>query len=255
MSKDSAAAASRVRHRMSDWLKLHCFDATRCSAILDRAASVAVPVSREGRVIGAAPLASPLTAEQAWGLAVDGMSRRSPALGRLAAVAGETARTNFEPDKARFPRAFTLHDEGTGRPYVSCPYDGRAGDLMAVAHEFGHALQIIATGGTQLSPVLREVCAFLGELSLLSALQRDRPELFPSAEAIWQLGSQKQFTSGLTKLNLALRANDPPYSYRWNYPVARILAIEADRHLSGEEFLRLYQGQLSAPQLCGLLVL
>ena len=165
------------------------------------------------------------------------------------------ARTNFSPDETRFPRAFTLHDDGSGRPYVSCPYHGTVGDLMALAHEFGHALQITASQGAFMAPVLREVCAFISELAMIAALDSEDPSCGRLARDLWNADTRKQLTVDLAVLGAAIESDTAVYTYQWNYPVARILAIAAVRKLDEGSVGLLFEGRLSTPDLCGILSL
>ena len=242
-----------TRHRMAEWLELHDLDATRIRAVLARVQPLKLGAVPNRRAARASLQPNPMPALQAWGLSTRALARRCPSVSCAAERTHIQARTNFAPDEARFPRAFTLHDDGSGDPYVSCPYHGTVGDLMAVAHEFGHAVQISASRAVQLPPVLREVCAFFSELALLAALQADDPQCFALALRVWQADTHKQFTGDLARLETALLDETTPYSYQWNYPVARILAIEANQALGPEEIGLLFGGRLNTPNVCRLL--
>jgi hypothetical protein len=240
-------------HRMAEWLELHDLDATRVRTILARAQRLGLGAASSRRAARASLQPNPMPALRAWAVSANALARRCPPVSRAAERTHIQARTNFAPDEARFPRAFTLHDDGSGHPYVSCPYHGTVGDLMAVAHEFGHAVQLSASRGVQLPPVLREVCAFFSELALLAALQVDDPRCFAPALRVWQADTHKQFTGDLARLETALLDETTPYSYQWNYPVARILAMEANKGLGPEEVGLLFGGRLKTPNVCLLL--
>jgi hypothetical protein len=250
---DSSGLRRPSGNRMAEWLELHDLDATRIRTILARVQRLDLGAASSRRAARASSQPNPMPAMQAWALAARALARQCPAVTGAAERTHLQARTNFAPDEARFPRAFTLHDDGSGHPYVSCPYRGTVGDLMAVAHEFGHAAQLSASRGVQLPPVLREVCAFLCELALLAALQGDDPRCFALALRVWQADTRKQLTGDLARLETALLDETTPYSYQWNYPVARILAIEANQALGPEEIGLLFGGHLKTPNVCLLL--
>lgn len=240
-------------HRMAEWLELHDLDATRLRTILARVRRLELGAAYSRRAARASLQPNPMPALQAWAVSARALARQCPPVSCAAERTHIQARTNFAPDEARFPRAFTLHDDGSGHPYVSCPYHGTVGDLMAVAHEFGHAVQLSASRGVQLPPVLREVCAFVSELALLAALQGDDPQCFALALRVWQADTRKQFTGDLARLEAALLEEATPYSYQWNYPVARILAMEASQALGPEEVGLLFGGRLKTPDISLLL--
>lgn len=157
------------------------------------------------------------------------LMRAAPALAPALDQVQTRARFDLAPDRARFPRAFTLHDDGSGRPFVSCPCDGRAGDLLRLAHEIGHACQILANPGADLPPVLRETAAYLAEGLLVAGALAEGDPLAPALAARARADSHAIAARDGARLRAALAdaAADPPYSYRWNYPLARRLAQAA----------------------------
>jgi hypothetical protein len=62
------------------------------------------------------------------------------------------------------------HTEDLGHehpPIISMDWRGTAADLICLAHEVAHALQIQMSDHETMPPVAREVCAFLGEIALI----------------------------------------------------------------------------------------
>lgn len=148
------------------------------------------------------------------------------------ALAGEAERIYTETPKLLKPknghpiRAFT-YDRGSGAlPLVYAQYQEDAQSLLTVAHEFGHAVQIIASskGSTEvcrMPPIAREVCAFISELYLIQYVQQYYSPLFTSLVAAWIRDNYHYMISDAGQLRKDLSSDCSEYNYRWNYPMAR----------------------------------
>jgi hypothetical protein len=132
---------------MADWLALHGLDVATCRARLVQI-----------RITAAKPAPDPATVQKA---VFDALILALPAGQRVLDRIRTEARIDLAPDPVRFPRAFTLHDDGRGLPFVSCPLKGRISDLLLLGHEIGHACQSLASGRADLRPVQRETAAYL----------------------------------------------------------------------------------------------
>ncbi|WP_299769686.1 hypothetical protein [uncultured Tateyamaria sp.] len=149
-------------------------------------------------------------------------------------------------------RPFTLHRGAGDMPFVSIRYSGYGADLLAVAHEFGHAVQLAANPGQFIPPIHREIAAFLSERALLvyaympgSAIAGILQTAHRDDDAIY-LGNDA--------VELAVAQQDPNavYNYRWNYPVARMLAARAFRHQQPKELWSTFLGQTALLELTDL---
>lgn len=224
---------------MAGWLALHGLDAAACRAVLVGAGTAPRPSRR---------LPDPMLDDPApWSGVIAALGKALPAAAGVLARIAADVRIDLAPDPRRFPRAFTLHDDGRGLPFISCPVKGRASDLLILAHELGHACQIVASGGSDLPPVLRETAAYLaedlvlrtsGRAAVLTPIQLARTERILARDG--------------TVLLRALEDPGASYSYGWNYPIARLLAARAARHLSADAQWRVYTGAASLPELIGL---
>ncbi len=143
----------------------------------------------------------------------------------------------------RAPRAMTVADGGDGFPTVYFSFDGGANSQMAIAHEFAHALQVIASGGIFTPPVTREICAFVGEAALLQYLETFNHPEYMAVVLVWRRDEYVYCRHYAAALKLALRKPAAKYSYEWNYPIARLLAREAKKNLSPDEVWRLFDGK------------
>lgn len=238
-------------HTMTDWLTLHQLEPDHCQRLLVAAGrhAEAEPFDRTALRAAACDLSGPAA------LALVAAALAASVGAPESLVADVLARTDIDlnPDPDRFPRAFTLHDTGQGRPYISCRYRNQIGGLLALAHEVGHATQIIAASGQFQPPVVREICAFLAELALIGQLGCARPADAAKAVLAWRADNRVQFGKSLRALAVALGDPQSPYDYRWNYPLARFLAIEAQAQLAPAGLWPLFLPQATVSGLCSLL--
>jgi hypothetical protein len=164
---DPAGDSHSRRHSLSDWLTLHELDPATCRRILEAMASAAPsgPAGDEGRAY------QPIEPEVAWQRAVEALRDLLPGQQSLIDDTFEKS-ARILVDQAGKPRkSFTL-DNGPGTyPTIVYNYRGAPSDSLVIAHEFAHALQIRASGGKFVVPLIREACAFLGESALLSYAQ------------------------------------------------------------------------------------
>lgn len=217
---------------MADWLALHGLQRDDCRMRLAIAAvgpmgavpDPAFPVAEGISVVLAAM-------EQALPSAKD-------ILGRIRTE----VRIDLAPDLQRFPRAFTLHDDGRGLPYISCPVRGRCSDLLLVAHEIGHACQVLACPTSNLPPVLRETAAYLAEALVCASAG-------PALRNIHLARTARIMARDGAALLHALDAPNVAYHYNWNYPLARDLAARAMLHLKPQDLWGVFAGGIDMSQL------
>lgn len=223
---------------LADWLALHGLAAPAALDLLDRFAA------DQGKVVsGNSPLA--LSAPEVWSMVAQAFGAGFGDNSALADRVMARTITEFAPDRTRFPRAFTLHDAGEGRPFVSCPFRSRLGDMLTLAHEFGHAAQILASEGRPLPPILRETCAFVSESWLLDHLKRHDPPLWSALQPVWQGQIAGYLGPDANVLRAALADPSSRYDYIWNYPLACGLA----RGMPKEQAAALFAASLTMPDL------
>ncbi len=210
---------ARPEHGPSEWLSLN--DLTR-GAVLRLLARIAPPPVPE---TGPGHRHNGLSAEAAWALCAHAMRRAFPGL------AEEVNRTEAQTPKCvqpradKHPKAFTYNLGHDRLPFVSLHYRDRPRDLLVMAHEFGHALQIVASAPLrtgQMPPIARECCAFLAELALIRHCSAARPALSAAHAA----DTAEYFGVDRLRLQHALQGARTPYRYDWNYPLARRRAAD-----------------------------
>jgi hypothetical protein len=236
-----ADESHRNRHSLSDWLALHELDLRTCRRILDAVALEAVTPVGDNNLIGY----QGLDPEVAWLKTVEAMRDLLP---DQQSIVDDTFENSVkiavdEPDKPR--RALTL-DNGSGAyPTILFSYRRKPIDQLVIAHEFAHAVQIVASHGRFVPPIIREICAFLGESALLShALHRHQAQYTHLFHA-WQESIHRHFGAQRERLQAALSSSDAPYRYAWNYPIARYLALQISDRCSQDCIWSVFQGKSS----------
>jgi hypothetical protein len=142
-------------------------------------------------------------------------------------------------------------DHGTGQPpEIRMSWQGSAADLICLAHEVAHAVQLQLSAGSFMPPVARETCAFLGELALIDWARRTDTPLAAKLLSVWQEENEAYFGEDRDLLRSALADPDATYTYRMNYPLARAAAIVM--HRSGVDAQRLFRAGAEAMALLPL---
>jgi hypothetical protein len=230
------------RHSLSDWLALHGLDPSDCRSILDAAA----------REVASAPGGDKWSAsggdapdlETAWLRTADAMRAFFPAQRSIIDDTFQKTVKVLVPQRNK-SRALTLDNGPETYPTILYSYRGEPSDALVIAHEFGHAVQIRASRGKFVSPIMRETCAFIGETTLLShALCTDTAQHRRLSQA-WHKSNNKYLGTDKHQLNLALLRPELAYRYSWNYPIARYLAIQISQRCSRDRMWTLFEGNLT----------
>lgn len=233
--------AEPVRSTLNDWLEMHGLTAKTCADLLRSRPSLPKPSDATCQL--------DLTGADVWPLVAHALTTHLPDLADKIHETATQTLTNFTPDMEKYPRAFTLHDAGNGHPYVSCPPSGTVRDILTVAHEFGHALQITATQDSEMPPVLREVCAFISEMAFLQKLSHTHAELAAAATSHLHKQSKRFLGKRLTSLSSVLDTPDTEYDYNWNYPPARILALKLASAPVSDTHYKLFRNEVTLKDL------
>jgi hypothetical protein len=242
---------SQRRHSLSDWLALHELDPVTCRRILDNIARDAAekPATDRGPDSGY----QPSDLEVDWLRTAEAMRDFLPGHRNIVDDTFEnTVKTVVDrPNRSR--KALTLDNGPTAYPTILYTYYGQPPDSLIVAHEFGHAVQIRASRGKFVPPIMREVCAFLSEGALLAhALRRDETQ-YASLSQAWGADNYKYFGRQRDRLAADLLQPTTPYKYLWNYPIARYLAIRISVHFSRDRIWSIFEGETSVRRvLCEL---
>ena len=227
---------------MADWLALHGMGHQECLARLQ---GIRIPPQRPADDPAFPRDRALPTVLQSLLLALPG------AAGMLDRIRTEV-RIDLAPDPKRFPRAFTLHDDGRGLPYVCCPLKGRLSDLLVLAHEIGHACQLLASRQPDLPPLQREMAAYLAEEIIREGLAVSDARQGAALDGVDKARTRRIMLRDGAALLHGLRDPVAAYGYGWNYPIARDLAARAAAHLSAADRWRVFAGTIGLPRLLQL---
>ncbi|MCJ8055275.1 hypothetical protein GB928_010915 [Shinella curvata] len=231
---------TKTSNNLGEWLDLHGLSEPRCCALL-RAVEDDLTESLPSLPMATWP--GPLDPNGAWQRALAAMLDYFPDRADSIARAYTATHKVRAAGDIRAPRAMTVADGGDGFPTVYFSFDGGAASQMAIAHEFAHALQVVASGGVFTPPVTREICAFVGEAALLQYLEAFSHPEYMAVVLVWRRDEYVYCHHYAAALKLALHKPTAKYSYEWNYPIARLLAREAKKNLSPDEVWRLFEGK------------
>lgn len=140
---------------------------------------------------------------------------------------------------------------GDGQPpEIRMSWQGSIPDLICLAHEVAHAVQLQLSAGSFMPPVARETCAFLGELTVVDWARRTQTDLASKLLRVWREENQRYFGDDCALLRAALRDPERAYTYRMNYPLARAAAVVMWR--AGADLQRLFKAGSEAMNLLPL---
>jgi hypothetical protein len=229
------------RHGLSDWLTLHELDPGTCRRMLDAMACQAVSEPAEEESSGYQAIGP----DVAWTTAVEAMREFLPAQRSLIDDTFEHSAKIVVDERDKPSKSFTL-DNGPGAyPTIVYNYLGAPIDSLVIAHEFAHAVQIRASKGKFVAPLLREICAFVGEAALLSHVGSRDTTLYTQLVQSWRQANRRYFGVQRERLQAALLTPDAPYKYTWNYPIARYLAIQLSDRCSNNWIWSVFEGDAS----------
>ncbi|WP_404400434.1 hypothetical protein [Pelagibacterium halotolerans] len=233
------------RYTVKDWLQVHALERDTVLSVLD-AIRLGEP-SREGEYSKALEI----DADLAWQLCAKAVLSAMPVLEADIVRIRDHASRRFGDASAPITSSFTLDNGAERLPHLECPYSGTAGGLLILAHEFAHAVQIVASDGKFIPPMTREVCAFLGELMLIEHVRTGLPSYAEALLAAWRADTATYLGEDADALLSDLIRPNAAYTYRWNYPVARWIAGCIWGADDKELVLRVFTGRVDAPELIG----
>lgn len=118
----------------------------------------------------------------------------------------------------------TMHSDQRHDMVIYCSYRNTVADFIALSHEYGHALQLLQSNKDFIPPIDREIAAFLSEHILLGCIANVEPALYPMFKFVWDAETYNYLHNDAAILRGALMDMATPYTYRFNYPLARLIA-------------------------------
>ena len=226
-----------------DWLVVHSISGEDVARVLSKRSRLKVSYSESIlSKVGTSP-------DGAWLLATKALAWKFPLHADYIHEAAAKIEVEFSKKNDGIARPFVLDRGANSYPYVSLPYAGTVSDLLSFAHELGHAVQLISAQGVFISPIMREIAAFLSELALLGYAEIKRPDLFESLRHEHSVEDRIYLGNDVQRLMFVFKDPNCKYEYRWNYPMARVLAAQIFRILPSENLWDVFSGEMNLPQL------
>lgn len=234
------------QHSLSQWLDLHELRPAVCRRLLD--AMLELVDTGGPRDAPADAGSSTLDLQTSWLTTADAMRAFFPAQSCIINDTFEKTARTLIPMRAGSRKAVTIDHGPNTYPTIVYSFSGERSELLVLAHEFAHALQIRASDGRFVAPIMREICAFIGELVQIAYASEDVAQHHLLSRA-WSLENQRYFGAGGRRLRSALPLPDLAYRYAWNYPIARYLSIRVRERLPPDRIWALFEGRLSVAAL------
>ena len=220
---------------IQEWLSLHSLNCDNIQQIL----GLPRTFNHSSERFRLASCISPYTAQNAWDTISQVLAAILPQFEEETIQLSRGCIVDFLAPRSDPP--YTLVQDGNRFPTVSMSYEDRAEDVLCMAHEFGHALQLYLAKGEFIPPMYREVAAFFSERLFLEHVEIHEPDIGVALRAAWERDNQIYLESDRQALVGALHCSDTPYTYRFNYPLARLLIIEMTKSAIVENVVSIFQ--------------
>jgi len=127
------------------------------------------------------------------------------------------------------------------QPVIGVDFDGSTRSMIDLAHEYGHALQFVASEKKQIPPMYREIFAFLAEFALFQHMVDNDDPRADAIQSVLFEDNESYMHDNLDELHAASKDTTALYQYEWNYPVARYLAQWINSHLPVDQVAKLFE--------------
>lgn len=221
------------RETFVDWLTIHKIDFNELKKLVSRFPPQNQIFNKEIN-----DYKTGISAEEAWAFSAKSIAILLPQYKQTIDTVCTEADKCLLPKENKSNKPYALDQGRNLLPFVSCNYMGGIPDLISVAHEFSHAVQIVLSREHQtgknafMLPLLRESCAFLGEIALLDFFEKYDNKIHKQLKKAWLNDNIKYLSADVSELRHAIEDNKLEYSYNWNYPVARLYALMLRRQLN-----------------------
>lgn len=241
------------QHNLGDWLDLHGLDRQSCLDLLDeiRREFANIPAYRNNPD----QQALSLDPDGVWTKIISAMCQFLPEHQNIIEETFQRSKKIAISGQGKSRKALTIDHGPDQYPTIMYKYFGEISDIIVVAHEFGHALQIKASEGKFMPPVMREACAFLAEGAILSSCSNENAPIIDDLLNHWHKSNHRYFGKLAMNLKESLENDDKIYEYGWNYPIARFLALRISESFSPELIWSVFRGDYSVRRVLDRLAL
>ena len=213
---------AKLQYTVQDWLDLHDLESREaleyCSVIIRKFQTDGSSTARTS--------SSSLSFSLEQSLEYLVLPALSKLLGQAALQECDLSKVKLIQQRAAdLDPPFTEWNGKTNAPAIHLVWSGTADDLVCLTHEMAHAVQMILSKGVLMPPIVRETCAFLGELALIQYSKTKSRSVYHELQAVWRHENRRYLGTDVIQLANKLKNRSLPYHYRQNYPFARIRAM------------------------------
>lgn len=235
---------------IADWLYLHALDLETVGHCIEAIESRHLCLDLEGQAAAQGGGSVPGYASFEYALNTAICPSLSTALGIEICAVAEIVRSILWEEVSDGTHPHTI-DHGAGQPSeIRMSWRSSVSDLICLAHEVAHTVQLRLSAGSFMPPVARETCAFLGELALIDWARQNDTHLAAKLLLVWREENQIYLSRDCDLLRSALADPASVYSYRMNYPLARAAAVVMRRSCADTQ--RLFRAGAEAMALLPL---
>lgn len=240
-------------HNLRDWLDLHGLDHQTCRHLLDDIKKERAEIPADGDIPDLQ--SAGLNPDEVWTKVVSATCSFLPEHQSVIEETFERSTKIAVAARGKSRKALTIDHGPAKYPTIMYNYFDEISDLFVVAHEFGHALQIRASEGLFMPPVMRETCAFLLEGAILSSCLKESAYIAENSVRYWRKSNKRYFGSLATRLEKSLKNDSVIYEYDWNYPIARFLALRISAQFSRDLIWSVFSGSYSTKRVLDQLLI
>jgi len=235
------------QHNLGDWLHLHGLDRETCHRLLDEIGLEAAKIPPYPSNLGQQSLS--LDPDGVWTEVTSAMCKFLPEHQSVIKDTFQGSKKIAIAGQGKSRKALTIDNGPDQYPTIMYHYFGDLPDLFVVAHEFGHALQIRASEGQFMPPVMREACAFISEGAMLGFCSSKDLQCQDDGLQYWRKVNKRYFDNLAIKFKSGLSNDGESYQYSWNYPIARLLALRISDNFSRDLVWNVFRGDFSVKQV------
>lgn len=224
---------------VSDWLAFHSLDSNSLQPLLRALDRNEEALFADHEAEDEYP--TDLTAENAWTFVIEATTTVMPELQDIVKRLQARLLLDFDAPSDALP--FTCNGSDEEGILISLCYRVTYEDLLCMAHELGHAVQLDASKPSQIPPVHREIAAFIFELLLLEFAKKADPRLHQGLLRAWLRENDVYLGDDLDLLGRKLSDPSSSYDYRMNYPLARMQSIQLMKSPCARSLLPWLSGQ------------
>ncbi|MGL5008845.1 MAG: toxin-activating lysine-acyltransferase [Paracoccaceae bacterium] len=198
-----------------DWLEVHGFEQ---HDLVARLQEISIAHRADTPVAHTEPM---MCAQEAWRATVGALTAAFPNNSSIIQSVAESVRLVSDADAS-----VTCTRRINGQAEVRVRFDRPSVGIARMAHEFGHALQLVLLPNHKIPPVEREFAAFVTELIAIDQFTLENPDFTEALHAARDNRADyfRKKCGDILLFDLSANSN---YRYEWNYPISYELASAA----------------------------